>query len=178
LVLSGNNTYAGGSTVAGGKLSILGTNSSGVTISSGGTLGGTGTVTGAILVLGGGVLRPGLTAAEAAGITQVAADVAVAPGDVLRAGGATKIGFGGSFVATLKGGGASSRLASTGTVALGGTLVLEVATSPNSGDTYTLIQASSILGTFAGLPEGAVFTASGKQYRISYQGSKVTITAT
>jgi subtilase-type serine protease len=178
LFLGGNNTYAGGSTVAGGKLSILGTNSSGVTVSNGGTLGGTGTVTGTIIVLNGGVLSPGVTAAEVAGISGVNADIAVTTGDVLRAGGAAKIGLGGKFVATLKAGGASSRLVSTSTVALGGTLVLDVAAAPNQGVVYTLIQAGSILGTFSGLPEGTVFTASGRQYRISYQGSKVTLTAT
>jgi subtilase-type serine protease len=124
------------------------------------------------------VLWPGVTAAEATGITRVSADLAVTPGDVLRASGVAKIGLGGSFVATLKAGGASSRLISTSTVALGGTLVLDVTTAPSPGAAYTLIQAGSILGTFAGLPEGAVFTASGRQYRISYQGSKVTITAT
>lgn len=177
LFLTGNNTYAGGSTVAGGKLSILGTNSSGVTIGNGGTLGGTGTVTGLISVLSGGVLRPGLTAAEASGITSVNANVAVTPGDVLRAG-VVKIGLGGGFAATLKAGGVSSRLIATGSVALGGNLFLDATTVPNQGDVYTLIQAGSILGTFAELPEGALFTASGRQYRISYQGSRVTITAT
>jgi autotransporter-associated beta strand protein len=177
LFLTGNNTYTGGSTVLGGKLSILGTNSSGVTITNGGTLGGTGTVTGPIIVLNGGVLWPGLTAAEAAGITGVTADVSVTPGDVLRAG-VAKIGLGGGFTATLKAGGASSRLMATGTVALGGTLFLDVTTVPNQGDVYTLIQAGSILGTFAGMPEGMLFMASGRQYRISYQGSRVTITAT
>jgi autotransporter-associated beta strand protein len=178
LFLTGNNTYSGGSTVVGGKLSILGTNSSGVTIGNGGTLGGTGTVTGQIIVLNGGVLWPGVTATEAAGITHVTADVAVTPGDVLHAGGAAKIGLGGSFVATLKPGGVSSRLISTGTVALGGALFLDVETVPNQGDVYTLIQAGSILGTFAGLPEGSLFTVSGRHYRISYQFSTVTITAT
>ena len=177
LFLTGINTYAGGSTVAGGKLSIVGAKSSGVTISNGGALGGTGTVAGTIVVLGGGVLWPGVTAAEAAAIPNVVADVVVAPGDVLRASGAAKIGFGGNFAATLKAGGASSRLMSTGSVALGGSLLLDVATVPNSGDVYTLIQAGSILGTFAGLPEGASFTSSGRQFRISYQGSRVTITA-
>ena len=176
LFLTGNNTYAGGSTVTGGKLSIVGTNSSGVTITSGGTLGGTGTVTGAINVLGG-VLSPGVTAAEAAGIPSVNADVVVPPGDVLRAG-VVKIGLGGGFAATLKAGGVSSRLVATGAVALGGTLSLDVAAAPNPGDVYTLIQASSILGTFAGLPEGTLINASGRQYRISYQGAKVTVTAT
>jgi subtilase-type serine protease len=176
LFLTGNNSYAGGTTVAGGKLSIVGTNHSGVTISNGGALGGTGTVAGTVNVLNGGTLWPGVTAAEAAGITNVVADVAVTPGDVLRAG-AAKIGTGGRFAATLKAGGVSSRLTATGSVALGGTLQLDVATVPNQGAVYTLIEAGSILGTFAGLPEGASFTSSGRQFRISYQGSRVTITA-
>jgi subtilase-type serine protease len=177
LFLTGNNTYTGGTTVAGGKLSIVGTNSSGVTINNGGTLGGTGTVTGLIAVLNGGMLWPGVTAAEAAGIAGVDASVALTPGDVLSAS-VAKIGLGGGFTATLKAGGVSSRLVATGAVALGGNLLLDVETVPNQGDAYTLIQAGSILGTFAGLPEGALFTAGGRQYRISYQGSKVTITVT
>jgi len=57
-------------------------------------------------------------------------------------------------------------------------LFLDVAAAPNPGDVFTLIQASSILGTFAGLPEGTVFNANGHQYRISYQGNQVTVTAT
>jgi hypothetical protein len=56
---------------------------------------------------------------------------------VLRAG-VVKIGLGGGFTATLKAGGASSRLMATGTVALGGTLFLVVETVPNQGDVYTL----------------------------------------
>ena len=177
LILAGNNTYAGSSTVTGGKLSIVGTNTSGVTVSNGGTLGGTGTVAGTIAVLSGGMLWPGVTAAEATGITSVVADVSLTPGDVLRAG-MVKVGLGGGFKATLKAGGVSSRLTATGTVALGGSLVLDVTAAPNTGDVYTLIQAGSVVGTFSGLPEGALVTASGRQYRISYLGSKVTITAT
>jgi hypothetical protein len=142
---------------------VDGTVSGNVTIGNGGTLGGTGTVTGPIIVLNGGMLRPGF--------------VTVTPGEVLSAG-VAKIGLGGSFVATLEAGGVSSQLMATGPVALGGTLVLDVTTVPNPGDVYTLIHAGSILGTFAGLPEGTLFMASGQQFRISYQGNSVTITAT
>ena len=97
---------------------------------------------------------------------------------MLRAG-VVKIGLGGGFAATLKASGVSSRLVATGVVALGGNLFLDVREPvPNQGDVYTLIEAGSIMGTFAGLPEGALLNASGRQYRISYQGSRVTITAT
>ena len=176
LFLTGNNTYAGVSTVAGGKLSIVGTNSSGVTVTSGGTLGGTGTVAGTIAVMNGGVLSPGVTTAEATGATSVVVDAGITAGDVLRVTTA-KIAAGSRFVATLRAGGVSSRLMATGAVALGGSLQLDVATAPNQGDAFTLIQASSIVGTFAGLPEGASFASGGRQYRISYQGGKVTVTA-
>jgi subtilase-type serine protease len=175
LFLTGNNSYAGGSSVTGGKLSIVGTNSSGVTINSGGTLGGTGTVAGSIVVMGG-VLSPGVTAAEAASITSVNADVVVTPGDVLSAS-AVKFGPGARFAATLKASGASSRLMASGLVVLAGNLLLDVAVAPNPGDVYTLIQAGGIMGAFAGLPEGTVTSAGGHQYRISYQGGKVTLTA-
>lgn len=176
LILTGNNTYAGGSTVTGGKLSIVGSNSSGVTVNSGGTLGGTGSVAGTVVVLKGGVLWPGVTAAEAAGVPAVVANLSVATGDVLRTS-MVKVGLGAGFKATLKAGGESSRLLSSGTVALGGTLMLDLAAAPNRGDVFTLIEARAIAGTFAGLPEGALLTAGGRQFRISYLGSKVTLTA-
>lgn len=176
LILAGNNSYAGGSTVAGGKLSIVGSNSSGVIVANGGTLGGTGTVGGSINVLKGGTLWPGVTAAESAGVTGVVASVTVPAGDVLRAG-MVKVSLGAGFKATLKSGGQSSRLMASGAVVLGGSLVVDVAAAPVRGDVYTLIQAGSISGTFTGLPEGATVSANGRQYRISYQGAKVTLTA-
>ena len=176
LILAGNNTYAGGSTVTGGKLSIVGNNSSGVTVANGGTLGGTGKVDGTISVLKGGMLAPGVTGAESAGVSSVVASLAIPAGDVLRAN-AVKVALGGSFKATLKANGASTRLQATGTVALGGSLLLDVAAAPNAGDVFTLIQAGTVLGNFTGLGEGALVSAGGRQYRISYQGGKVTLTA-
>ena len=176
LILAGTNTYAGVSTVTGGKLSIVGSNSSGVTVANGGTLGGTGTVAGTINVLKGGLLSPGVTAAESAGVPGVVPNVTIATGDVLRAS-AVKVGLGAGFKATLKAAGQSSRLVATGPVALGGNLVLDVAAAANAGTVYTLIQATSIQGSFAGMPEGAVVAAGGRSYRISYLGGKVTLTA-
>ena len=156
--LSGNATLLG-------DLTLIQSQVGGVAISNGGTLGGTGTVIGSISVLKGGVLWPG-----------VAADVTVTPGNILRAG-AAKIGLGGGFMATLNAGGVSSQLIATGPVALGGNLSLDVESAPSSGEVYTLIQAGSILGTFSGLPEGSTVLAGGGQYRISYQGNQVTLTA-
>lgn len=62
-------------------------------------------------------------------------------------------------------------------MALGGSLLLDVAAAPNAGDVFTLIQAGTVLGNFTGLGEGALVSAGGRQYRISYQGGKVTLTA-
>ncbi|NUZ06032.1 S8 family serine peptidase [Piscinibacter koreensis] len=176
LFLTGNNTYAGGSNVTGGKLSVVGSNSSGVTVSNGGTLGGTGSVGGSLVVLPGGTLAPGVSATEAASVAGVVVDVTVQPGDVLRANMA-KIALGSRFVATLGAGGTSSRLVATGTVALGGNLVVDLATAPTPGQQFTLVQAGTLVGTFSGLPEGASVTSGGRQLRISYTGNRVTLTA-
>ena len=51
-------------------------------------------------------------------------------------------------------------------------------TQAGPADPEPTIQAGSLAGTFAGLPEGALINASGRQFRISYLGNKVTITAT
>ena len=68
------------------------------------------------------------------------------------------------------------QLAVTGSVSLGNS-ALEIQLingfSPVSADIFTLITndgTDAISGTFAGLPEGAVFNAAGAEWLISYQG--------
>lgn len=62
----------------------------------------------------------------------------------------------------------------TGTVSLGGaTLNLVNSFTPVGGTSFTIINndgSDAVSGTFTGLPEGAVFTAGGSFFRITYAG--------
>ena len=55
--------------------------------------------------------------------------------------------------------------------------------TPSAGQTFTIIAndlADAVVGTFAGLPEGSIFTAGAGRFRISYvggSGNDVTLTA-
>src|SRR5678815_99286 len=68
-----------------------------------------------------------------------------------------------------------TRLVVLGTVSLANP-VLEVSLSlnpPLAGEQFTLIDndgSDAVTGTFAGLPEGSVFTADNESFRISYAG--------
>jgi hypothetical protein len=66
-------------------------------------------------------------------------------------------------------------LSNGGAVTLGGPLqvVLTPGFTPQHGNQFTLLAnptSNPISGTFAGLPEGTVFSQNGAEYRISYQG--------
>jgi hypothetical protein len=62
----------------------------------------------------------------------------------------------------------------TGTVSLGGaTLNLTLGYSPSAGDAFTIVNndgADAVAGTFAGLPDGTVFSVGGSTLRIDYDG--------
>jgi hypothetical protein len=68
------------------------------------------------------------------------------------------------------------QLAVTGSVSLGGAALgvqLINGFSPASADSFTLINndgTDAVSGTFAGLPEGSIFTATGTEWLITYQG--------
>jgi len=70
-----------------------------------------------------------------------------------------------------------------GSVTLGGNLNLIPTISPAAGATFTIIDndgADAVIGTFAGLAEGATITSGGTKYRISYTGgtgNDVTLTS-
>jgi hypothetical protein len=75
------------------------------------------------------------------------------------------------------------RVAVTGTVNLGGsTLTVNSLFAPSVGDSFNIISndgVNPVVGTFAGLPEGAVFPAGGFFFSISYvagDGNDVTLT--
>ncbi|MBN9519940.1 VCBS repeat-containing protein [bacterium] len=76
-------------------------------------------------------------------------------------------------------GAGGDRLASTGPVDLTGSPALTITPGTTTvGTTYTVLTApaGTITGTFAGLPDGTVFTAGGQQFRINYTAAAVTLT--
>lgn len=65
----------------------------------------------------------------------------------------------------------------TGAVDLGGaTLNIALSSTPADNTVFTIITASNITGTFSGLANGSVVTASGVQLRINYTPTTVTLT--
>lgn len=169
LFLTGNDTWHGTSTVKGGKLSVVGSHAAPVAVRGSGTLGGSGTVTGDVDVAQG-ALQPGVTAAEAGSVKN-----AVTPGNVLSVGGDVRIGEAGQLAATVSAGGSTSVRAG-GDVVLGGSLRLDVPGPVTPGSVLTIMTGKSIMGTFNGLPEGAIAHANGHQFKISYKNNSVTLT--
>ncbi|CAN5285885.1 hypothetical protein BH11PLA2_BH11PLA2_10360 [soil metagenome] len=163
LTLSGANTYTGGTILITGILAAntpgpnSATGSVAVTV-TGGKLIGTGNIAGAI-TLNGGIIAPG--DATNSGILTTAT---------------TPILMSGGFTFNLSGGQVDSsqfKINDVGTLDLGSLLTLNV--TPYTGganpDHFTLIAsgASSVTGTFVGLPEGAiVFSNLGQNYIINY----------
>lgn len=49
--------------------------------------------------------------------------------------------------------------------------------TPPLGSTFTILTASSLTGTFAGLPNGAVFSSGGSAFQITYTSTAVLLTA-
>jgi hypothetical protein len=129
------------------------------TVNDTGTLGGNG-VTGAVNVASGGTLSPGASAGN------------LTVRDVTLVSSAT-------FAAELGGTGAGTtydQLDVNGTVSLGGatlTLTLIGGFTPSAGQIFFIIDnndGDTVTGTFAGLSEGAAFTAGGHKFEITYAG--------
>ena len=72
------------------------------------------------------------------------------------------------------------RLAVTGTVALGTATTLSAARGFDYAlnDTLDIITATSITGTFAGLPDNTTFSIAGQMFKINYLTTAVRLTAT
>ncbi len=155
LAIGAGNTFTGDTVVETGALTVTGELSPGgsVTVRAGASLGGTGRV-GEARIEAGGVLR-----ANVATSALRAAALVVEPDGVLLA---------------QLGAAAAGRIEVADTVRLDGGL-LEVVVTPGSGPlrTFTLVDhrgGGPVVGTFAGLAEGAEIAGGGGVFRISYVG--------
>jgi hypothetical protein len=127
-----------------------------VQLRPGSVLGGTGQVQG-ISVFTGAQVSPGMSPGNL-----------TAAGSVLLSSGTLSIELNGLTPGT-----GYDRLTTAGTVTLGGALNVSLGFTPASSDTFTILNktsAGAITGTFAGLSEGATFTAGGLPFQITYAG--------
>lgn len=167
LVLAGANTFTGTTTVNAGRLRVTGVHRlSTTTVNGGSVLDGTGLLGPTIVTTG--TIAPG---------TNVG---------LLRMSGDLTLSAGATFFVELNGliaGTAHDQLSVTGAVNLAGaTLAGTVGFASTPGNTFTILLndgADAITGTFAGLPEGAVFPLGGQFFSISYHagtGNDVVLT--
>jgi autotransporter-associated beta strand protein len=170
LFLTGANTWQGGTSVSGGKLSLIGSHAAAIKV-NGGTLGGSGTVAGGIDV-DSGVLQPGVSAEEAARIT----DVPVTKGNVLNAAGNVRIGPGGRVAVTVRSDSDYTSVAAAGDVAVDGELVLDVQAPLTQGTVLTIMKGRSVSGKFDEMPERRAWHTGGHLFRVSYLNNSVTLT--
>jgi autotransporter-associated beta strand protein len=159
LTLSGNNTFTGTTHVTGGTLVVTG-GLGGVNLDAGTTLAGTGTVG---QITGAGTVSPGT--AGTTGELFCVSPILTSSTLQVRLNG-------------LNPGSGYDQLDFVGRAELGGTTALHVSagfTSP-VGTVFTIVQGQNrpilgpgiVDGTFAGLPDGALFSASGQLFRINY----------
>jgi autotransporter-associated beta strand protein/probable HAF family extracellular repeat protein len=170
LTLTAANTYTGPTTVSAGTLLVDGSVAGAVTVKAGATLGGAGT-TGAVTVVSGGKVTPG-----SAGATAI-----LNTGNLLlKSGSNDNVALDGSNA-----GSGYDQLNVTGTVSLTGSkLNVTLGFVATVGATFTIINndaTDAVIGTFAGLAQGATFVVGGETFQINYNGgtgNDVTLTCT
>jgi autotransporter-associated beta strand protein len=159
MILDGNNTYSGNTTIEEGRLTINGNQPrSRIRVNAAGTLGGRGTV-GLIDVLGG-IVAPGSSPA-----------ILTSSNVVFNAASEFNVEINGSNPGSgydqLNVRGTNNLAGATLNVSVGPTFI------PADGEALTIINndgSDAIVGTFAGLPNGALLSASGVQFRILTNG--------
>lgn len=169
LVLNGLSSYTGVTTVSAGIFEVNGdiSSSSAINVAADAMLKGSGVLPDMTVGLGG-TVAPG----NSPGI--------LTTGDIdLQAGSTYFAELDGTTVGTQY-----DQLNVIGTVNLSDpTLTLSLGFSPAGGETFTILNndgSDPVTGTFAGLPEGAVFNAGGYGFQISYvggDGNDVVLTA-
>jgi autotransporter-associated beta strand protein len=140
-----------------GTLLLNGVNAyTGATTITAGAIGGNGSIAGN--VSNGGFVKPGASP----GLLTTSGNYAQ------TAAGAFEVELNGTTPGTLY-----DRLAVIGTVTLAGQLSTNLNFTAATGDTFTIIDnagSDAVVGTFAGLPEGATIATGGRLLRISYIG--------
>ncbi len=175
--LSAANTYAGGTTISGGTLiasnttgSATGTNS--VIVGLGGTLAGGGTTAGAsgivsglVTIQSGGRIAPG--SVSSSGILNLGGGVIFNSGSIYEVNlNSTTLGSG------------YDQLRVTGTATLGGYLnvTLGMGYAPLMSDSFTVLSATNISGTFANTQVDLVTTFGIGTFRVNYSATTVVLT--
>jgi YVTN family beta-propeller protein/autotransporter-associated beta strand protein len=152
LTLNGPSSHTGGTTVQQGTLFVNAAHTGAVRLQAG-TLGGNGTI-GSINATGG-TINPGAAGGGTAILHATAA--------TLTAGVTLAANLNGPTVGT------GYDQLDAGGIALGNaTLAVQFGYSPAQGTTFTIVKNAT--GTFAGLADGAFFTAGGVRLRINYHG--------
>jgi fibronectin-binding autotransporter adhesin len=164
LTLGNSNTFTRPTSISNGTLLVNGSLADGaaatdVSVGSGGVLGGSGVVNGTVSVSTSGAVAPGSSPA----ILTVA--------NLSYTGGSLNVELNGTTVGTQY-----DQLLVSGSVSLGSgvaSLNVTLGFTPLAGTAFTIVNNTSgnqISGTFAGLPEGKVFVASGTTFQITYVG--------
>jgi hypothetical protein len=148
---------AGNLSIDGGVVLAM---TAGVSVSSTGSLTGKGTFFGQVSVAGGLVPGNGGSGVGSGLLNLATGALTLAGTSTVTMNGTTKTAF--------------DKVAAIGVNLAGATLALDLsAATLNAGDSITLvdnISASATAGTFAGLAQGALFTANGHTMQISYTG--------
>ena len=173
LVLAGSS--AGQIALQAGTVAVQGNHAGGVSTAGGTDFGGAGQVGGATTIVGGAALHPGTYDVAWHGFGT----------GTLTFGSSLTMQSGSTFVVYVDGATNYSRAAVAGAVSIGGAqLTVSVATPPPAGTALRIIDkqgSGAVSGTFAGLPEGSVFSAGGgAAFRINYAagtGNDVVLTA-
>jgi autotransporter-associated beta strand protein len=163
LSLSGESTYSGQTIVSSGTLAVEGVLTGSPIRLDGGTLRGRGTV-GMITANLGGTLQPGSGGADF-NVALHSGDVVLNPSTTFRA-----------LLTSVDPGYENHKLQVSGSVNLGGCVLsvdLNGSFQPATNRSFLIIEndgTDAVLGTFAGLPEGAVFGGDGLPFRLTYVG--------
>ena len=181
LTLTGVNTISGQATVQAGKLAVQGVlGASGLTVASGATLTGSGTVAGNVAIASGATLAPG----NSPGTLTVAGNVTQAAGSTYA------VDIDGRTWSASGGAGSYDRLSLTGATGVftaGGVIaptlrgITGSATNsftPVLGDTFTVVTAGSVAGSFSGVTQPASGLAANQRLDVLYGAKTLNLVVT